>query len=174
MTIRDNERHEKPVKVTGLAHGKVCDRTSAFTLIEVMMSVLIVGLMTLSAYAAFSYGFGVVQMTRDDLRATQILMQRAETIRLCTWSSLSNCPINFVTTYDPSGSSSAGTVYRGTITTNAVTGFPSGTLYTNNLRLLTASIFWTNTMGKQSIPHSRTMQTYIARYGIQNYVWGMP
>jgi prepilin-type N-terminal cleavage/methylation domain-containing protein len=148
--------------------------TAAFTLVEVMVSVLIVGLMTLSVYASFSYGFGVVQMTRDDLRATQILMQRMEAIRLCTWSSLSNCPIHFVTSYDPKSSStnSGGTVYSGTIITNAVSGFPGAATYTNNMCQVTASVYWTNYVGKQFVVHSRQMQTYVARYGMQNYIWG--
>ncbi|HVU99900.1 MAG TPA: prepilin-type N-terminal cleavage/methylation domain-containing protein, partial [Verrucomicrobiae bacterium] len=59
--------------------GRVCN---GFTLVEVMVSVLVVAVMTFSLYAAFSYGFTVVQMTREDLRATQILMQRMEGIRL--------------------------------------------------------------------------------------------
>ena len=51
-----------------------------------MISVLIVGTLILSLYAGFSQGFSIIQTSRENLRATQILVQRMETIRLYTWS----------------------------------------------------------------------------------------
>src|SRR3954451_15308104 len=103
------------MKLTGLTERNN-RRISGFSLAEVMLAVMLVALMTIFLYAGFSTGFAWVQLSREELRATQILTQRMETIRLCTWSSLSNCPISFVTTYDPLGvtNNTAGTIYRGT------------------------------------------------------------
>src|SRR5579862_3315196 len=90
---------------------------SGYTLVEVVISVFLLATMAVSLFSALSYGFSNVQADREDLRATQILLQRTEAIRLCTWNQLQN--MTFETTYDPSGASNgnAGTVYYGTITT---------------------------------------------------------
>jgi hypothetical protein len=39
--------------------------------------------------------YDLVRNAREDLRATQIMMQEAEAIRLCTWDKLSN--LSFLT-----------------------------------------------------------------------------
>src|SRR6267142_3878286 len=94
----------------------------AFTLTEVLVAVFVLAVVTLSLYGGFGTGFMLVDSAREDLRATQILTQKAEAIRLCTYSSLSSCPITFVDRYDPTGYSSGngagGTIYSGTLTTN--------------------------------------------------------
>jgi hypothetical protein len=107
------------------------------------------------------------------LRATQILMQKAEGIRLCSWSQLTNT-ISFTERYDPLGTtnSTAGTVYSGTLSTNAASSIPDTASYKNNMRLVTITVYWTNYNHKTPVVHSRQMQTQAARYGLQNYLWG--
>jgi hypothetical protein len=147
---------------------------TAHTLAEVMVAVLVLATMTISLFAGFSSGFSLILMAREDERATQILNGKAEALRLCRWSELTNYPvISFQTYYDPSGvaSNSAGALYVGTITTsNPVVGSAS---YASNMRLVTISLQWTNYSGKKALVRSRTLQTQVARYGMQNYFWGM-
>ncbi len=50
-------------------------RQSAYTLAEVMVGVAIMSVMFLTLYLGFTQGFGVVQSSRENLRATQILQQ---------------------------------------------------------------------------------------------------
>jgi hypothetical protein len=38
--------------------------------------------------------------------------------------------------------------------------------------MATVTVSWTNYYGRQSIVRTRQLQTFIARYGIQNYIWG--
>lgn len=115
----------------------------------------------------------LVDSTRQELRATQILTQKSEAIRLCSWSSLTNCPISFTEVYDPnSPNGSVGTRYVGTISTNDPTVIPNSMSYRSNMCVATITLFWTNYIGNQRLIHSRTTQTLIARYGIQNYIWG--
>ena len=146
----------------------------AFTLIEVMMAVLLSGLTTVFFYGGISYGFGAIQMAREDLRATQILVQQSEALRLASWASLANSPSTFVMRYDPSktGNGGGGTVYRTTIQTNVASNIPDGIAYKSNMCLATITVTWTNYIGKQTIARSRQMQTGIARFGMQNYIWG--
>ena len=147
----------------------------AFTLAEVIVAVFILTTMALSLYAGFSTGFMIVDSAREDLRASQILMQKAETIRLCTWSSLASCPITFTERYDPAGFASGnggGTIYTGTLTTNAPVSIRTTAAYRTNMCLVNLTLYWTNYNGGQSSVRSRSMQTLVARYGLQNYIWG--
>lgn len=67
----------------------------AFTLVETLVAMAILTMMALSLYAGLSSGFLILKTTREELRATQVLAQKMEAIRLCTWSQLSNCPTSF-------------------------------------------------------------------------------
>src|ERR1041384_4827282 len=89
----------------------------AFTLAEVMVAVCILGISSIALYGGLATGFMLVDSTRCELRATQILTQKAEAIRLCSWSSLGSFPVSFKETYDPT-SANSGTLYVGTISTN--------------------------------------------------------
>jgi len=145
---------------------------SAFTLPEAVIATLILGVMTVSLYAAFSSGFWLTQSAREDLRATQILVQKTEAVRLCNWTSLSNAPASFREVYDPSGSGSSGQVYYGTITTSVPSVIADSAAYKTNTRLVTISLCWTNANGRNPIVHTREMQTLVARFGLQNYMGG--
>ncbi len=144
----------------------------AFTVAEVVVAVLVLSVLATAFYGGLSSGFEVVEGSRQDLRATQILMQRMEAIRLCTWSELSN--FDFRETYDPLGATNrgAGVIYSGTVRTNAASDLPAGVSYRDRVCLVSVSLFWTNYHGNKPIVHQREMQTQVARYGLQSYVWG--
>src|SRR5438093_13677816 len=57
----------------------------AFTFLEVILATFVMGLMMFSLFACFSSGFTIIQSARENLRATQILLQRMEAVRLFTW-----------------------------------------------------------------------------------------
>jgi len=91
---------------------------AAFTIVEIIMSVVVLAIMMISLFGGFSAGFAVVQLARENLRATQILVQKTEDVRLYSWSQVTNSTY-FKTTfqdwYNPSGTNthSAGAVYQG-------------------------------------------------------------
>jgi hypothetical protein len=163
-----------------LRHRQDRQAQAAYSLAEVAVAMLIMALLFVSLYAGFSSGFAVVQLTREDLRATQIMVKRMENIRLYRWGQITNgsafIATNFITYYDPDGqaANSGGTRYSGTFTAatpSASSGLPVE--YRSNMLLMTVSVYWTNSIGKTNkIVRSRQMQTYAARYGMQNYVYG--
>ena len=107
-----------------------------------------------------------LRMARENLRATQILVEKSETLRLYTWDQLNTnfLPARFVAPYDVNTTSTNGVVYIGTITLSR----PSiGTSYTNDLRLVTIRVDWKT--GR--INRSRELSTYVCRSGLQNYVY---
>lgn len=141
----------------------------AFTLTEVMVAVGVIGILFVSLYLAFSAGFSMIRVTRENLGATQIMVQRAETIRLYTWSQLLD-PTYFKTNFTVDSISSLGTTYYGNIRLSTPTymGSPS---YLNDMRTVTISVRWTNGLGRP-LPHYREMQTQVAKFGLQNYAFG--
>ena len=51
---------------------------SAFTLIEVMVGVGVLGIMMVSLYAGFAFGFEQVRVARENVRAIQVVEERME------------------------------------------------------------------------------------------------
>lgn len=150
-----------------------CPRAeTGHSLPESIIAVLVVGMMLISLYAGFSSGFSVVQSAREELRATQIILQRMEAIRLYTWSQVLDTnnylKPTFVEYYNPRGQTngSGGAVYVGSI----LTGPPAAVSapYRTNMLEVTVKVYWTNYNGSLVILRSRQMQTYVAHYGMQN------
>jgi hypothetical protein len=144
---------------------------AGFTLAEAIVATGVGGIMLSAFMGCFSFGLGTVQLSREDLRATQILLQRLERVRLCTFDQVQD------TTYNPSSSTeyyapAAQTGGRGgvlyTVTySNSVPAF--GTLpesYRTNMVRVTATATWTS--GRKQ--HQRSMDTYVARYGMFDYI----
>src|SRR5580765_8162817 len=100
-------------------------RERAFTLAEVMVAFGVFGAVLVSLCAGFSSGFAVLRVARENLRATQILEERMELIRLVRWQDVNTkgfIPTSFSAPFDASGSTNTagGLAYQGTIiVTNA-------------------------------------------------------
>ena len=140
-------------------------------MIEVIMGVALTGFMFVSLYGGISSGFAVTQLARENLRGTQIMLERMEGIRLYNWDQLvySNMiPATFTNYYYPlaSNGQSKGIVYSGNMSVSNATLNPWAS-YGDKLRTITVSISWTNS----NIPRSRSMSTYVSKNGVQNYVY---
>ena len=143
-------------------------RQTAFTLLEAMVAVGVFATLFTSLYIAFSAGFTVMRVARENLRATQILAERCETVRLYTWDQLKD-PAYFKTTFT-NAYAPLGTAYYGTATLAQPTNIGSAS-YVADMRTLTIGVRWTNGVAKKQ-PHFRQMETQVARHGMQNYVFG--
>src|SRR5258708_23546451 len=141
------------------------------TLAEVSVSVAIVGVMFVSLYACMTSGFAYTLLARENLRGTQIILERMEGIRLFNWNQIvySNMvPDTFTSYYYPmnTNSQSQGATYYGTMAVTRTNMTPSAT-YADSMRMVTVSVTWTNT----AIQRTRTMTTFISKTSIQNYVY---
>lgn len=160
------------------ASKQVVSSRLGFTLVEVMVSIAIAGITVGVLFAGFSQGYSILRNTRDDLRATQILMQKTEAFRLFTWAQLANCPTTFTEYYNPSGltNDSTGTIFYGTINPVGVaTNIPDNSvtaLYKTNVHLITITLNWTNAFSGKDLAHRRQMLTLNAIDGMQNYLFG--
>jgi hypothetical protein len=145
--------------------------SSAFTLIETVVSLPIVAVGLVSLYACFSEGFSVVGQSRENLRATQIMIKQVERIRLSPYTQLTNTVYNpqtvtdyFDPTDQPNGG--GGTTYTITLTPTvpAVGTLPEA--YRTNMLLVTLGISWP----AGNPQHTNWMQAYVAQNGIQSYL----
>jgi type II secretory pathway pseudopilin PulG len=143
-------------------------RIVATTLVEVVMAVAILGVFIAGIMNCFGYGFFSVELARENQRATQILLEKAESVRLYNWAQVTTpgfIPPTFMDVYDPQSSNAPGITYTGTI---AVTNYPGSTSYSANIRQIIVTVNWT-TGGR--IPHTRSLATLVAKDGEQNYVY---
>ena len=154
-------------------------RLAAYSLPEVVIAAAVLGMLSVSLLATFSSGLTVVRSGRENMRATQIMLQKMETIRLFTWTQGTNSSLatgNFTDFYDPTrtNTQSAGVTYSGFFSNSAApTSIPAA--YRDSMRTATVTVYWTNYISgagtNNTVVHSRQFQTYVARYGMQNYVY---
>src|SRR6185503_16979577 len=99
--------------------------TLGFTLVEAMVATFAAAIMMLALYACFAGGYSMIKVSREDLRATQIALERMEAIRMAPYASLKNATV-FPTTYtvyfDEAGKASGkgGVPYTVTFTADAL------------------------------------------------------
>jgi type II secretory pathway pseudopilin PulG len=150
--------------------GARARRALAFTLVETLVATSLAAVILPALYASIAAGFAMLQVTRENLRANQIIVQRMEAIRLAPYKTLldpTSYPTNYTDYFYPGGTTNgtAGTAYS--VTYNLA--LPSSLMppgYRTNVTLVTVAASWTS--GKAV--HTRSMQTYVARYGVQRYV----
>ena len=125
-----------------------------------MVGVCLMMVMAVSIFGGFSFGFCLIKLSQEDTRASQILVQKLETLRIYDWSKLTNgyFPTNFTAAFSTNG----GATYNGTI---AIAVPPIAESYSNSLRQVTASLSWVST----GVPRHRTVTTLVSENGIQTY-----
>jgi type II secretory pathway pseudopilin PulG len=142
---------------------------NAFTLLEVVIGMMVCGIVFISLYAGLSQGFKITQISRENLRATQVMVERLESIRLNTFDELDSP--GFVPTgaisepyYWVSSNDYGGFNYSVTV---SITNAPITASYSDDLRLVNVNVVWTS----GGITRNRDMSTLIARNGLQAYIY---
>jgi len=152
---------------------KAAAGSSAFTLVEVIVAVSVMAIMIVGFYLGFSQGFAVIQVTRENLRAAQILEEKMETIRLFTWQDIMAAanPYTFQAQYYPTApvkgqkaSPNQGITYYGTRT---ITDAPVSESYSGDLKLVTFQLTWTS----GNVQRKREMRTLVSHYGMRNSIF---
>src|ERR1041385_2298150 len=129
--------------------------SAGYTLIEVLVAVALIGIMVVSLCAGFSAGFEVLRVSREESRATQILLQKIEAVRFCTWSQLPSLATTFQEPFDPLATNvnSQTPFYTGTVSVDSPEGIPDGTDYKSNMKEVTVALYWTNFNGSIPVLH---------------------
>jgi hypothetical protein len=139
-----------------------------FTLLEVLTGIAFVSVVFVALYLGFAQGFAVIQLARENLRATQVLQEKTETIRLYTWDQINTpgyIPSSFTAPFYPVGQTNrVGLTYAGTV---QITDPTLSETYAGDLKQVTVEVTWTS----GEVLRRRQMHTYVSRYGLQNYVY---
>lgn len=144
-------------------------RARAFTLVDALFAMAMAGVMFTALYAGLAFGFKMVKMARENTRATQIMLEKMETIRLYTWSQINSngfIPTNkFVVPYYSVNGTNSSLVYTGQFFIEASGIRPS---YSNDMKKVTVRVDWGSLGGSN---RTRTMTTYVSKNGLQSYVY---
>jgi Tfp pilus assembly protein PilV len=147
-------------------------KISGMSLMEVVMATGIIAITGGGVISSVNYGLCVMRIARENQRATQVMLEKLEAIRLYNWTQVTNdnfIPDTFTAPYDPTANGSAqGTTYYGTMSVTAPTFIGTAPNYAASLRQFNVSLSWTNLGG---IRHTRSLSTYVAQNGVQNYVY---
>ena len=153
------------------ASGPGLGTKAGFTLAEVMVGVGVMGIMLVSLYAGFAFGFAQIRLTRENLRATQILAEKMEVVRLLNWDQVANfpnyVPTNFTAAFyadNPTNPPPDNFIYTGTV---QLTDAPLTETYSTNMRMIQIEVSWES----GNITRKRQMNTFVAQYGMQKYIY---
>lgn len=142
-------------------------RIGGFSLVEVVIAMAVAGVSVVALLSAISSGMLTMQMARENVRATQIMLEKTETLRLYSWDQLTTTNFlltSFTEKYDPGSTNESELSYTGTVT---IASAPMTTAYSDEMRQVTVSLSWTT--GR--INRSRSFTTYVSRNGLQNYIY---
>lgn len=154
---------------TGATRRNRSGRSSAFSLVEVLVSMAVVGGTVVAFYAGVSAGFSVVQVFRENLRATQILAEKMETIRLYTYEQVSSngfIPASFTAPMVAGSTNASIITFTGAVSV-ARFNLPSMPSYSNDLKVVKVDVNWVS----GGVSRSRSMQTLVAKNGLQTYIY---
>ena len=133
-----------------------------------MTAVTIIALVTVALHLSIARSFAVIRTCRENLRATQVLVEKMETVRLYSWDQINQAgfiPATFTSYYYPAGAAgNQGLLFQGTL---AVNNAGISETYAGDMKLFIATVTWTS----GGITHQRQMRTFASKYGLQNYVY---
>jgi prepilin-type N-terminal cleavage/methylation domain-containing protein len=171
--------------------GRVSRESRAFTLVEVMVAIAVIGISVGALLTGVSASVLNMRMSRENLRATQIMLERTETLRLLTWDQLNDASFfasgstqvhyltdsagrqyicsHFQQKYDPNSTNAQGLTYSGKIRFYDPRNYSITPAYaTDSMKAVWIELTWKT--GK--IFRSRTLTTLVTRNGMQTYVYG--
>jgi hypothetical protein len=155
--------------IRGKRKGRFQGPTIAgFALLEIAAAAGLGTLMLLALYLCFVTGFAIVRNSRENLRATQVIVERLEDIRHCAFSQITNSiynPPRFTAAYDPK-QRDGGLIYHGTITSDVPPIGSVPDVFRANVLMVTVGVSWTS----GSICHTQSMRTLIPQDGFEGCV----
>jgi prepilin-type N-terminal cleavage/methylation domain-containing protein len=140
-----------------------------FGLTESLIGVVVIGVVFTALYAGMTTGFQAVRSARENLRATQIMLEKFEALRLYNWDQITSTnsyiPLQFTNHYvlNPT---TAGTVYYGDVRIEPLP-VDANEPYREDMRAVTITLTW----NVGNTPRTRTFTSYVARYGLQYYIY---
>jgi len=146
-------------------------RNGGFSLVEAVVGLALLGLVCMALFSGLCSSTFSVQMTRENLRATQVMSEKLDTIRLYSWKQITNetyiregftAPLHARDPFSPPRTNAP--VYQGSIYIESV---PFNEIYAKDMRLVTVELKWKT--GK--LERTKSMSTLVSRYGTYKYIY---
>lgn len=149
-----------------------CCAASAFSMAETIVAVAVFAIMFASFFGGLSLSISTVQSARETVRATQIMSEQMDTIRLKTWDDILKLNnTNYYPKFNPISSNlanagSAGLTYTAQV---FVVNAPiiNGESYAANVKQVTVQLTWRS----RKLLHQTEMTTFVSQYGMFNYIY---
>lgn len=147
-------------------------RNRAFSLVEAVVGMGLLGLVCVALFSGLFNSTFSVHLARENLRATQIMTEKLDTIRLYSWKQLTNetyirerfsAPLFPPDPLSPPPTNSLA-MYEGAI---FIESAPISEAYGKDLRLVTVELNWKT--GR--LQRNRSMSTLVSRYGTYKYIY---
>ena len=141
---REGDRHRFPKCLRG------------YSLVELMLGVMILGMVIATAFGAMQLGLGMVENSRYNTMATQVLQSEVERLRSMDYATFSAL------------SSSSSFTPQGHFDTAQLDGYTFSRLIEDvktNQKLLTLDVKWLDNRGMQ---HNRRFLTYVTKEGLND------
>jgi len=135
-----------------------------------MVAVVLVAVMGTALYAGIGVAFSQLRLSRENLRATQILEGKMEIVRQYNWNQVANyagfIPTSFTESFyaDNPTNTPANFIYTGSVT---VTNAPIAETYSNDLKMIQINLAWKS----GGTTHKRQATTFVSQFGLQRYVY---
>ena len=170
---------------------------SGFSLLEAIIGMAVIGILITALYSALSSGFATEQLDREDFRATQIMIEKMDQLRVISWEELLDptiTPTSFDASFNPDETPAlrkrnlplglANGLGLGLGATNAVDNGHNkyqSLVYSGTLEISDAPADTTYSADMRQVKvtlqwktlsgmkRTRSFTTFVARYGIQNY-----
>jgi hypothetical protein len=138
-----------------------------------MVASALAGLMFMAGMTAFSSTFRFVALDRENARAVQVLLEKTELLRLYNWEQITGqdtntfIPATFTAPFSVGATGNGSFSYWGTV---LITNVPITETYSNDLREVIITLTWISPSCGNRL-HTRSMTTFVSRYGLQNYLY---
>src|SRR5260221_9088268 len=147
-------------------------RTSAgFSLLEGVVGFGIFAICFGALLAGLTLNVSTIKFARETVRATQIMEEKLDTIRLYSWDQINTAGyisnqfyVPFFPTNAFTSTQSLGVTYTGQVTIAAA---PGSETYQSNLVQVTIDLYWPS---QPQLRHAQ-MTTLVGKYGLQTYIY---
>ena len=139
----------------------------AFSLIEAMVAASMIGIVLMALLSGMSFGYLQIKNLQENQRATQILTEKLDQIRLFNWDQITTngLPATFTAPYyELTNRYSAGFYYTGKV---EIASAPITESYSNFLRKVTIQLQWSS----GNVVKKREVSTLVSSNGLFNYVY---
>ena len=146
-------------------------RDAGFTLVEAVVSFAIFGVCFGALLEGLTWSVSSVKFARETVRATQIMEDKLDTVRLYSWDQITTPGFitnKFYAPFSPTsalwGSNAPGLTYTGSITIAAA---PLTESYQTNMMQVRIDLYWPSS---PAVRHAQ-MSTFVSKYGLQGYIY---